>query len=58
MSRVWLITGGTAALAREISDRGGSAAAAAACQPASSRGLPRSLAPPTTKAMHTTAARH
>jgi hypothetical protein len=56
MSRVWLITGGTAALAREISDRGGSAAAA--CQPASSRGLPRSLAPPTTKAMHTTATRH
>jgi hypothetical protein len=28
MSRLWLITGGTAALARQISDRGGSAAAA------------------------------
>jgi len=26
MSRVWLITGGAAALAREISDRGGVAA--------------------------------
>jgi hypothetical protein len=39
MSRVWLITGGTAALARQISDRGGSAAACESSKKAGQQGM-------------------